>query len=180
MGWLTLAGSWDSLPPRGKASSSNTVPSSDGSVSQQAYSVYSDNGGQDWQMGTPVGQGMDENKVVELSNGDIMLNSRPSDNSGYRKVAISTDGGEAYSDPFVETQLPDAEKNGAIARMYPDAPEGSPEAAILLFTNADSQMARVRGTIGYSCDDGTTWSAGRVFQANATSYSTVTALGNDL
>lgn len=156
------------------------VIQADGTVWQQAYSVYSDNGGEDWQMGTPVGEGMDENKVVELSNGNVMLNSRPSDGSGYRKVAISTDGGETYSTPFEETQLPDPANNGAIARMYPDAAEGSASAAILLFTNADSQTSRVQGTVRYSCDDGTTWSAGQVFQTGSMSYSTVTALGNDL
>lgn len=155
------------------------VVQSNGSLPFQAYSVYSDDGGKTWQMGQPVGEGMDENKVVELSNGNIMLNSRPSDNSGYRKVAISTNGGETYSTPWVETQLPDPENNGAITRMYPDAPEGSAAAAILLFTNADNQSDRINGTIRYSCNDGETWSAGQAFQPNATAYSTVTALGHD-
>lgn len=150
-----------------------------GSIAQQAYSVYSDDGGSTWHMGTPVGTGMDENKVVELSNGNVMLNSRPSDGSGYRKVAISTDGGVTYSTPKTETQLPDPANNGAIARAYPDAAEGSAEAKILLFTNAASQTTRALGTIRYSCDDGTTWSAGRVFQTNSMSYSTVTALGSN-
>jgi sialidase-1 len=63
--------------------------------------------------------------------------------------------------------------------MYPDALEGSAEATILLFTNADSQVDRVNGTIRYSCDDGTTWSSGKPFNSGDTSYSTVTALGND-
>ncbi|CAL5869536.1 uncharacterized protein PFLUO_LOCUS3766 [Penicillium psychrofluorescens] len=155
------------------------VIQSDGSTSMQAYSVYSDDSGKTWQMGQPVGSGMDENKVVELSNGDVMLNSRPSDNSGYRKVAISNDGGETYSTPKTDTQLPDPECNGAIARMYPDAAEGSTLAKILLFTNANNMHSRENGTIRYSCDDGATWSSGRVFQPNATGYSTVTALGND-
>lgn len=151
----------------------------DGSTAQQAYSVYSDNGGKTWQMGQPVGEGMDENKVVELSNGDVMLNSRPSDGSGYRKVAISTDGGETYSEPKTEKQLPDPANNAGIARMYPDAEEGSAQAKILLFTNTNSQTDRVDGTIRYSCDDGQNWSDGRLYHSGSTDYSTVTALGND-
>ncbi|KFY27190.1 hypothetical protein V491_00985 [Pseudogymnoascus sp. VKM F-3775] len=150
-----------------------------GNVIYQAYSVYSDDGGSTWHMGSPVGVGMDENKVVELSNGNVMLNSRSSDGSGYRKVSISTDGGVTYSVPKSETQLPDPANNGAITRMYPDAAEGSANAKILLFTNANSQTSRVQGTARYSCDDGTTWSTGRVFQAGAMSYSTITALGGD-
>ncbi|KXG53360.1 Neuraminidase [Penicillium griseofulvum] len=150
-----------------------------GNVISQAYSVYSDDGGATWKKGNVVGNGMDENKVVELSNGNLMLNSRPSDGSGYRKVAISTDGGVNWSTPKTENQLPDPGNNGAIARAYPDAKQGSAEAKILLFTNANSQSSRSNGTIRYSCDDGKTWSAGSVFQKGTTSYSTVTALGGD-
>lgn len=148
----------------------------DGKTAQQAYSVYSDDGGKSWQMGQPVGEGMDENKVVELSNGDVMLNSRPSDGTQYRKVAISTDGGETYSTPKSDTQLPDPANNGAIARMYPNAEEGSKDAKILLFTNTNSKTERKNGTIRYSCDDGKTWSSGRTFHSGSMDYSTVTAL----
>lgn len=151
-----------------------------GNVIYQAYSVYSDDGGSTWHMGSPVGVGMDENKVVELSNGNVMLNSRSSDASRYRKVSISTDGGVTYSVPTSETQLPDPRNNGAITRMYPDAAEGSADAKILLFTNANSQTSRVNGTVRYSCDDGTTWSAGRLFHTGAMSYSTIIALGDDM
>ena len=150
-----------------------------GSSIIQAWSVYSDDHGSTWKMGAPCGTGMDENKVVELSNGTVMLNSRSSDGSGYRKVALSTDGGVTYSTPAIETQLPDPANNGAIARAYPDAAQGSADAKILLFTNAANQVSRTGGKIRYSCDDGTTWSAGRTFQSNAMAYSTVTALGSD-
>lgn len=150
----------------------------DGKKEIQAYSVFSDDGGDTWKMGTPVGQAMDENKVVELSNGDVMLNSRPN-KAGYRKVAISTDGGETYSMPKEDTQLPDPANNGHITRMYPDANEGSKEAQILLFTNTATKDSRDHGTIRYSCNDGKKWSEGRLFREATTSYSTVTPLGGD-
>jgi sialidase-1 len=149
-----------------------------GNVVYQAYSVYSDDNGATWHMGTPVGTGMDENKVVELSNGTVMLNSRPSDGSGYRKVALSNDGGLTYTTPRTEKQLPDPANNGQISRLYPDAAEGSAEAQVLLFSNANSQTARVNGTARFSCDDGNSWSSGTVFSAGATAYSTITALGD--
>lgn len=148
----------------------------DGSIAIQAYSVYSDDGGKTWQMGQPVGKGMDENKVVELSNGDVMLNSRPSDGSHFRKICLSTDGGETYSTPMNDEQLPDPANNGAISRMYPNAHEGSNMAKILLFTNTNSFTERANGTIRYSCDDGKTWSSGKVFHTGQMGYSTVTAL----
>lgn len=48
----------------------------------QAVTVYSDDHGKTWKVGKPVGfrsekSHMDENKVVELSDGRVMLNSRP-------------------------------------------------------------------------------------------------------
>lgn len=156
-----------------------SVVQEDGTEAMQAYSVFSDDGGETWKMGKPVGKGMDENKVVELSNGDVMLNSRPNA-AGYRKVAISTDGGETYSEPQDETQLPDPANNGHITRMHPDAPEGSPDAKILLFTNTATQDSRSKGTIRYSCDDGKTWSGGRVYREADTAYSVVTPLGGDM
>ncbi|GAE71438.1 sialidase [Cutibacterium acnes JCM 18916] len=39
------------------------------SVGQQAQSIYSDDHGITWHAGNPVGRMMDENKVVELSDG---------------------------------------------------------------------------------------------------------------
>ncbi|KAJ5967647.1 hypothetical protein N7501_003895 [Penicillium viridicatum] len=155
-----------------------SVVQSDGSITNQAYSVYSDNRGDTWQMGKPIGKGMDENKVVELSNGTLMVNSRPGDGSQHRIVTLSNDGGETYGTPRVETQLPDPANNGAITRAYPDAAQGSAEAKVLIFSNANSKSARVNGTIRYSCDDGNTWSSGKVFRAATTSYSTITAIGD--
>lgn len=157
-----------------------TVIQPDGSKQIQAYSVYSDDHGKSWQMGQPVGTAMDENKVVELSNGDVMLNSRDSAGGGGRKIAISHDGGETYGPVTYDHTLTDPRNNAAITRMFPDAPEGSADAKKLLFSNADNPpFARVNGTIRYSCDDGASWSTSRAFAPGLpTSYSTVTPLGN--
>jgi len=160
-----------------------TIIQPDGSRQIQAYSVYSDDHGRSWKMGTPTGTGMDENKTVELSDGTVLLNSRDSTgaNPHYRKVAYSTDGGASYSTPVADTQLPDARNNGSITRMYPDAPAGSADAKKLLFSNSPTPTAggaRVDGTIRYSADDGKTWGSSRMFKPGAMSYSTVTALAD--
>jgi len=144
----------------------------------KAVSVYSDDHGATWHGGTPVGTGMDENKVVELSNGDLMLNSRASDSSMFRKTAISTDGGVTWGPVTVDKDLPDPHNNGSISRLYPDAPEGSAKAKMLLFSNADSQTSRSNGTVRLSCDDGATWPGKRVFQPGAMGYSTLTPLSD--
>ena len=103
-----------------------TIKTAGGAV--QAVSVYSDDHGTTWQAGSPVGTGMDENKVVELSDGSLMLNSRASDGSGFRKVATSTDGGQTWSDPASDKNLPDSVDNAQIIRAFPNAAPGDPRA----------------------------------------------------
>ena len=143
-----------------------------------AVSLYSDDHGETWQAGEPVGPGMDENKVVELSDGRVMLNSRSSVGGGMRWVAYSDDGGETYSEPVREEQLPDPANNASIIRAYPSAPQGSAEAKVLLFSNAATTSGRNNGTITVSFDDGETWSDRKVFAPGAMSYSTLTTLAD--
>lgn len=142
----------------------------------QAVTIFSDDHGQTWQSGRPVGSRMDENKVVELSDGRVMLNSRDSGRSGYRKVAISSDGGASYGPVSVDEELPDPANNGSIIRAFPDAPVGSREAKVLLFSNAASQTERAHGTVRASCDDGASWPIAREFRAGAMAYSTLATL----
>ncbi|MEF3405651.1 sialidase family protein [Agromyces sp. CCNWLW203] len=142
----------------------------------QAVSVYSDDHGATWHAGTPVGTGMDENKTVELSDGRIMLNSRDSARSGFRKVAYSTDGGVTYGPVTIDTELPDPTNNAAIVRAYPNAPQGSDAAKVLLFSNAASSSSRSNGVVRISYDDGATWPKARVFQPAGMAYSTLATL----
>lgn len=142
----------------------------------QAVSIYSDDHGATWQSGQPVGVGMDENKTVELSDGRVMLNSRDSHRSGFRKVAYSEDGGITYGEVTLEHQLPDPANNASIVRAFPDAEQGSDRAKVLLFSNAASTTSRVNGTVRASCDDGETWPIAKVFQEGAMAYSTLATL----
>lgn len=119
---------------------------------------------------------MDENKVVELSDGTVMLNSRDSARSGFRKVALSHDGGITYGEVTLDRELPDPTNNASIIRAFPSAPQGSPEAKVLLFSNAASATDRAHGTVRASCDDGATWPIAREFREGAMTYSTLATL----
>ncbi|WP_374114941.1 exo-alpha-sialidase [Arthrobacter sp. NQ4] len=152
------------------------VRQADGSNRIQAYSVYSDDHGATWHKGANVGDRMDENKTVELSDGRVLLNSRDNANQGYRKVAVSTDGGATYGPVTQDTELPDPANNGSIARMFPHAPEGSADAKKLIFTNANSKTARENVSARVSCDDGATWPGLRTIRSGFSAYSTVSRL----
>ena len=150
-----------------------TIRTADGTV--QAVSVYSDDHGKTWQAGTPTGTGMDENKVVELSDGSLMLNSRASDGSGFRKVARSTDGGQTWSEPASDKNLPDSVDNAQIIRAFPNAAPDDPRAKVLLLSHSPNPRpwSRDRGTISMSCDDGTSWVASKVFHEPFVGYTTI-------
>ncbi|PKI91175.1 sialidase [Actinomycetales bacterium SN12] len=154
------------------------VRQADGSEAIQAYSVYSDDHGATWQRGAFVGTGMDENKVVELSDGRVMLNSRDSSNGRQRKVAISTDGGATYGTVTRDAELPDPTNNASITRLHPDAPKGSADARKLIFTNSNNGANgdRVNGAVRLSCDDGETWPGLRTLKTGFFAYSSATAI----
>ena len=150
-----------------------TIRTADGTV--QAVSVYSDDHGKTWQAGTPTGTGMDENKVVELSDGSLMLNSRASDGTGFRKVATSTDGGQTWSEPASDKNLPDSVDNAQIIRAFPNAAPSDPRAKVLLLSHSPNPKpwSRDRGTISMSCDDGASWKTSKVFNENFVGYTTI-------
>ncbi|WP_404430003.1 exo-alpha-sialidase [Microbacterium lacus] len=155
-----------------------TILQPDGSVQIQAYTVYSDDHGDTWHKGQNVGVGMDENKVVELSDGRVMLNSRDSSNGRLRKVAISEDGGVTYGPVERDSELPDPTNNASLIRLHPDAVEGSAEARKLLFTNSNNGANgdRVNGAARVSCDDGATWPGLRTIDSGFFAYSSATVL----
>ena len=150
-----------------------TIRTADGTV--QAVSVYSDDHGKTWQAGTPTGTGMDENKVVELSDGSLMLNSRASDGSGFRKVARSTDGGQTWSEPASDKNLPDSVDNAQIIKAFPNAAPSDPRAKVLLLSHSPNPKpwSRDRGTISMSCDDGASWKTSKVFNDKFVGYTTI-------
>lgn len=150
----------------------------------KAVSLYSDDHGENWQIGEPVGgdngNAMDENKVVELSNGDVLLSSRRYETSiSGRHYAISKDGGESYKlDTSNDMRLKDPRNNASILRAFPDAKMNSDLAKVILSSHANSNTDRVNGVVSYSFDDGKTWKTGGQFKRGTMQYSTMTPLGN--
>ncbi|MGV9184710.1 exo-alpha-sialidase [Arcanobacterium canis] len=154
-----------------------------GKGKHQAASLYSDDHGNTWKVGTPIGgepgAQMDENKVVELSDGRVLLSSRVYEQAtGGRHYAISKDGGVTYElDPSNDLRLKDPRNNASILRAFPDAEQGSALAKILFSSHANNTTRRVDGVVSYSLDDGKTWKDGAYFKKGQMQYSTMTPLG---
>ncbi|MFB6780399.1 exo-alpha-sialidase [Streptomyces sp. NPDC056352] len=138
-----------------------------------AVSAYSDDHGETWNMGNPVGPGGDENKTVELSDGTVMLNNR---SRPYRTITYSTDGGVNYTPFTQDTNLVDPANNASVIRYNPGAPASNPQSSWLLFSNTEDTSARRNLTVKMSCDNGKTWPIRKVVDPGAAAYSTLTRL----
>ncbi|AVR47132.1 exo-alpha-sialidase [Christiangramia fulva] len=139
------------------------------------YLFGSDDHGASWFfIDSPVNPA-DESKVIELDNGDYMINSRVNGGMGYRYVHISHDKGKTW-ETRPEKELTDPGNNASIV-VYPYHKNGKTE-NLLLFTNSNNRDSRKNLTIKVSYDQGKTWSAGKVIYPGSAAYSSMTVLEN--
>ncbi len=115
--------------------------------------IYSDDGGETWGIGGVAGSG-NESTVTELANGDVMLNMRGRrSDGGFRRVAVSHDGGSTFDEPYHDEGLEEPVCNASIINYTLD---GIPTET-LLFSNPPSKVERECMTIKRSKDSGLTW-----------------------
>jgi len=113
----------------------------------------------------------DESKIIELSDGSWMVNSRVN-KLGMRVVHISKDEGKTWLSRN-ETSLVDPACNGAIVR-YQSKKYGN----LLLFSNPNSTDGRKNLTVKVSADEGKSWTAGKTIYGGAAAYSDIEVLKN--
>lgn len=168
----------------------------------RAASAYSDDHGGTWTLGGligpgPAGVGPNENKVVCLSDGRLLLHSRATPS---RLAAISNDGGQTWSSLLPVPELPDPSDNGSLAR-FDGAPivdaladpktgsgdgsasssasgpaSGSASGSWLIATNNQDPHLRRNTVLSLSPDNGATWPAKLMLCAGSSAYSTATRL----
>ena len=134
----------------------------------------SDDHGKSWYViDTPV-KPADESKIVELSDGRWMINSRVNGH-GKRHIHISSDKGVSWKS-HADLKLIDPSCNGSIIR-YSLKSDGYDKDR-LLFSNANSSRGRTNLTVRISYDEGETWSDGKVIFPGTSAYSSLTVLEN--
>ncbi len=130
--------------------------------------------GKNWSLiDTPI-KPADESKVMQLSDGSLMINSRVN-GAGARYIHKSTNDGETWTSKM-DTQLTDPACNASLIR-YSLKSEGSDKDR-LIFSNLNSKDARENLTIRISYDEGETWSKGKTIYAGKAAYSSMTVLEN--
>ncbi|MFF5793070.1 exo-alpha-sialidase [Paeniglutamicibacter sp. NPDC012692] len=137
----------------------------------RAASAYSDDHGESWALGEPTATEANENKVVELSGGRVLLNSRA---RGARLQALSTDGGHSYGPLVPVPSLPDPSDNGSIFRL----PEtGAGPGALLATNNRDADLRR-NTVLSISRDEGAGWRPVATICPGSSAYSTGAVLAD--
>jgi sialidase-1 len=142
--------------------------------------AYSDDLGETWKRGeyAPVdseGTGA-EVQVVELVSGDVMMNVRSMGGNKRRKIAVSKDGGHAWSGLLDDPALIEPQCQGTILR-YTDPLEG--RKSRIIFANPASTEGRENGTVRLSYDEGKTWPVARAIYPGGYAYSCLTVLPDD-
>ena len=136
-----------------------------------SHVIYSDDGGLSWTLGESITPGCNESQVVELSNGDLMMNMRSYNKKGCRAIAISNDGGASWSDIKHDPQLVESVCQASLIdygsykgkRRY-------------LFSNPAVSSGRSHMTIKASHDDCQTWNNGTLVHEGPAAYSCLTVL----
>ena len=136
----------------------------------RAYTIYSDDHGATWKRGALVRAITDENQLVELADGAVMMDARQGGGAA-RWVVISRDGGHTWSTPRNgETVTPVAT---AIER-FTSVKDGSDRDRIL-WTGPQGD-ARRRLVVRVSYDEGQTFVNEHLLYGGLTAYSDMSIL----
>ena len=143
-------------------------------LEQGLYLFASDDHGRNWYLIDHSIVPGDESKVIELSDGAWMVNSRIN-KGGHRVVHRSLDQGNTWISQS-DKNLEDPGCNASIIN-YSSNSKGVVEKC-LLFSNANHGSRRENMSIKISCDEGKTWSEGKTIYAGSAAYSSMTVLAN--
>ncbi len=148
------------------------------------YAVWSDDGGETWNMGEVAPGGLADTKqgkpastvneaqFVELEDGEIRFNVRRWSGKPLRKTSVSHDGGATWSKVEDIAELMDPSCMGSVLR-YTDPTDG--RKSRLLYSGPQSAR-RENGAIFVSYDEGATWPTKRVLCPGSFGYSCLVAL----
>lgn len=139
--------------------------------------LYSINHGETWKRSpTNSFDKFDENTIVELNDGRIMVNSRNHYGTGNRLITYTSDLGTTWEPYTFDNTLIDPICQGNIVR-YTSTIDGHDKNRIL-FSNPGNTSSRIDGTLRISYDEGQTWSYSKLYQKGSSNYSSMAILSD--
>ncbi|WP_124053933.1 sialidase family protein [Arcanobacterium ihumii] len=122
--------------------------------------------GETWTMGEPVGPDCDENKVVALDDGTILMHARA---TPARRQGFSADLGKTFTPLVPVALLQDPACNGGLARI----------GRLLFASMCDDAVHRTRLSVHVSSDEARSWSAPILIDDGAAAYSALVVIDDD-
>jgi sialidase-1 len=146
-----------------------------GSKGTYSHIICSDDG-QNWKLGGKAEQGGNESTVVELKNGNLMLNMRNYNRniSKTRSYVVSKDYGMTWSKMNYASALIEPVCQGSIINLTKNGKLTSK----ILFSNPASTTKRQKMTIRLSKDNGTTWPYSYLVYDGPSAYSDMVVIDN--
>jgi len=135
--------------------------------------IYSDDHGKTWRLGGSTEGNTDENQIVELEDGTLLLNIRNYREKGHRGLSMSKDGGLTWSTVTSDPTLIEPVCQASFIR-YTESPPSLKNR--LLFSNPASQAERIKMTVRVSYDEGKTWPVAKLVNPGPSGYSCLTVL----
>lgn len=135
--------------------------------------IYSDDAGKTWKRGQIIANDPDplrnpsESAIVELRDGQVLMNIRHESEPRFRAVATSPNGISDWSKPTLHRRLPDPVCMGSMIRIR------ALQLNDVLFANLDNATDRTRRnlTVRYSCNGGQVWAYSRALEPGPSAYS---------
>jgi sialidase-1 len=137
----------------------------------RAYVLYSDDGGVSWRRSALLRAQTDENQLVELADGAILMDARQGAGE-HRWLAFSFDGGATWSDP-----VPGQNVTPISAAIERYSYEGEAEPSRILWTGP-AGPGRRRLVVRLSYDEGQTFSVERLLYGGLAAYSDLAVLND--
>ncbi len=138
------------------------------------YACYSDDGGDTWQASeVPGDYNGDEAKIVELSDGRLMMSIRRRYAGYHRRMSFSEDGGKTWSETTTHYQILDPACNGDIINY---SYKGNKN--ILIQTIPFHHKNRKNVSLLVSYNDGLTWPLRQSLVPTGSAYSSITQLAD--
>ncbi len=138
-----------------------------------SHAIWSDDGGQSWQLGQDVGEYTNECALAQLPGGQIYMNMRSYHGQACRAVALSDDQGASWHSFRLDSQLTEPICQGSVILAPDFGPDKRPA---LLFSNPANPERRLDLRLRLSLDEEQTWSTGLSLHPSHSAYSDLAVL----
>jgi sialidase-1 len=142
----------------------------------KAHAYYTDDHGKTFHLSSAIEiPSSNESTAAELSNGNLLVNSRnQSGNPKRRIIALSSNGGETWDTTYISSTLIDPVCQASLLNIH------FKNRHHLLFSNAFAVQHRDSLSIHHSNDDGKTWSNKKMIEIAAPGFKGDWAAYSDL